>query len=459
MNRKEGAMSKEADGLSRRGFLGSSVAAAVGGLTAGSFAGGFGTRVQAQGTPSVALSLADLKPTGPLDEAYWWKVRSQFNLIDGLTFMNNGTEGPVPRVVVDANERYVREIAENPSDNYRRDDVDLIRTQVATFVGATADEIAILRSTTEGMNTFAHGLDWKAGDEVLYCTHEHGGGIGPYKTLEKRKGIKIVTIEIPSPAESIDQIVGLYEKAITPKTRVIMVSHMPYVTGTIMPVKELTELAHRKGLLISIDGAHPLGMLDLNLKEMGCDHYSAAGQKWLLSGTGNGVCYMKRDIQPKVWPLMGFADPAAEEREGAKGARKYEMFGQRNVPSALGLGAAIELQDTIGKKNIEDRDRTLSTRLRTGLKDIPGVKLWTPSDPKLSCGLTLFSVRDIPMANVQKAIYAHDRIYIRTMGTGNLNACRAATHLYNMPEEVDRLIASVKYVSENAGKFMSTAAL
>ena len=449
-------MSKDIEGLSRRGFLGTSAAAAVGGLTAGVFEGGLGAPVAAQ-APSVALSLADLRPTGPLDEAYWWKVRSQFNLIDGFTFMNNGTEGPVPRVVIDANEQYIREIAENPSDNYRRDDVDVVRGKVAEFVGATADEIAVTRSTTEGMNIFAHGLDWKPGDEVLYCTHEHGGGIGPYKTLEKRAGIKIVTIEIPSPAESIDQIVGLYEKAITPRTRVIMVSHMPYVTGTIMPVKELTDLAHRKGLLISVDGAHPLGMLDLNLKDLGCDHYSAAGQKWLLSGTGNGVCYIKRDIQARVWPLMGYADPS-EDRENAKGARKYELFGQRNVPSALGMAAAMELQTTIGKKNIEDRDRTLSTRLRAGLKEIPGVKLWTPTDPRLACGLSLFSVRDIPMENVQKAIMQHDRIYIRTMGTGKLNACRAATHLYNMPEEVDRLLASVKYVSENATKYMSTAA-
>ena len=142
-------------------------------------------------------------------------------------------------------------------------------------------------------------------------------------------------------------------------------------------------------------------------------------------------------------------------RSAARGS--YEEFGQRDVPSALGMGAAIDLQLAIGKKNIEARDRALSTRLRNGLKDIPGVKLWTSNDPALSTGLTLFSVRDIPMANVQKAIMSRDRVYIRTMGTGNLNGCRAATHIYNMPEEVDKLINSVKYVAENATKFMSTA--
>ena len=189
------------------------------------------------------------------------------------------------------------------------------------------------------------------------------------------------------------------------------------------------------------------------MKGSNFDHYSAAGQKWLMCGTGTGVCFVKRELQDRVWPLMG---PPGDPKDGAK---KYESFGQRDVPSALGMVAALDLQLAIGRKNVEERVRFLSTRLRNGLKEIPGVKLWTSNDPQLAAGLTSFTVRDIPMANVQKAIWNHDRIYIRTMATGNLNACRAATHIYNMPGEVDRLIASVKWVSENAAKVSSTAPL
>jgi selenocysteine lyase/cysteine desulfurase len=396
------------------------------------------------------LSAANLKLTGTPDDAYWWKVRSQFNIIDGMTFMNNGTEGPVPRMVIEANERYFREIAENPSNNYRREEVDGVRAALARFINADPLEVAVTRSTTEGMNTFAHGLDWNAGDEVLFCTHEHGGGIGPYTTLAKRRGINIVRVEIPSPPESVDQIVSLYEKAITPRTKVIMVSHMTYVTGLITPVKELAELAHRRGALISVDGAHPLGMLDLDMKAMNVDHYAGAGQKWLMCGTGTGMCYIKREIQDRVWPLMG---APGDPKDGAK---KYESFGQRDVPSALGMSAALDLQLAIGKKNVEARVRELSGRFRAGLKTIPGVKSWTSENPQFSAGLTLFSVRDIPMAKVQQAILDRDRIYIRTMGTGNLNACRAATHVYNMPQEVDRLLDSIRYVSEHASRYMTS---
>ena len=398
------------------------------------------------------LGVADLKPTGAIDEAFWWKVRSQFNILDGMTFMNNGTEGPVPRCVTEANEKFFREIAENPSNNYRREEVDVVRGIVAKFVNADAGEIALTRSTTEGMNIFTHGLDWKAGDEVVYCDHEHGGGIGPITTLARRIGIKPVVFNIPSPPGSVDQIVGLYEKAITPRTKMIMVSHMTYVTGLVTPVKELADLAQRRGILISVDGAHPLGMMDLDLKAMNVHHYAAAGQKWLMCGTGTGVCYVRRDVQDRVWPLMG---PPGDPKDGAK---KYEAFGQRDVPSVLGMTAAVEMQNAIGKKNIEARVRFLSERLRAGLKQIPGVKLWTSEDPKFAAGLTLFSVRDLPMENVQKAILARDRIYIRTMTTGNLNAVRAATHIYNMPAEVDHLIESVKHVAENASRYKQTAA-
>ena len=291
--------------VSRRRFLGGS-AAALGGLGSGLFGAPLAAQPKA---PALSLPLGQLKPGGALDEAYWWKVRSQFNVVDGLTFMNNGTYGPTPRVVVDAFRRYNDAARRGPDQQLlERGPRRRCASGWPTFVGATADEIALTRSTSEGMNIFIRGLDWKAGDEVVYCTHEHGGGIQPLLQVEARYGVKLVKIEVPSPPESVDQIVKIYERAMTARTRLIMVSHMTYVTGLITPIKALSDLAHSKGALISVDGAHPLGMLDLDLKATGIDHYAAAGQKWLLAGTGTGVCYVKRDVQDRIWPLMGYAD-------------------------------------------------------------------------------------------------------------------------------------------------------
>jgi selenocysteine lyase/cysteine desulfurase len=328
---------------------------------------------------------------------------------------------------------------------------------MAAFVGALPEEIALTRSTSEGMNIFIRGYDWKAGDEVVYCTHEHGGGIQPLMHVEARYGVKLIKLEVPSPPESVDQIVKIYERAMTPRTKMIMVSHMTYVTGLITPIKELAELAHSKGALISVDGAHPLGMLDLNLGATGIDHYAAAGQKWLLAGTGTGVCYVKRNVQDRIWPLMGHADLKAtnDPKSGNYGARKYEGGGQRNVPSFMAMAEAMDFHEAIGKQNVEARVRQLSTKLRAGLKGIPGVKMWTSENPQFAAGLTLFSVRDVPMANVVKGIYDFNRVWIRTMGTGNLNGVRAATHVYNMPQEVDRLLEAVTHVAGNASRYMT----
>jgi selenocysteine lyase/cysteine desulfurase len=393
-------------------------------------------------------------PAQTLDEAYWWRIRDQFNIKDGLTFMNTGTFGPPSRIVREEQARIERELSEDPRDNYRTRELRENKTLLAEFVGASPEEIAYMRSTTEGMNVFANGIDFRAGDEVLMNTHEHPGGYGAYQALERRVGIKINEIEVPVVPESVEHVVDLYENAITRRTRVIVVSHITYITGLLTPVKELSEMAHRRGLLISVDGAHPPGMIALDFHDIGCDHYAAAGQKWLLAGTGTGLAYFKRDMQDQIRPLMG-ADGHKQDGQWVmyEDAGRYENCGQRNIPAALGMKTAVEFQNTIGKANIEARVRELATRFKQGLIEIPGVVLQTPMDPRLSGGLTHFSVRDVPMDNVRQGIMDMSGIHIRTSSRGNVTGCRASTHFYNMPGEVDELLRCVRHIAEHASDY------
>ena len=441
---------KKTESLTRRHFLGAS-AVAFGAAALASR--GFGATANQRAVPP--LPLGELGPPAAPGEDYWWKVRSQFNVVDGMAFMNNGTLGPSPRIVADEEARIYAEIAADPTNGYRRAELHEKRETLARFIGAESDEVSYTRSTTEGMNIFGRGLDWREGDEVLMCTHEHNGGIEPYIHARERYGVVIKWVDVPVPPESADQIVSTYEKAIGPRTRAIMVSHLTYVTGLLMPVRALADLALRKNLLLTVDGAHPLGMIALDMKELACHHYAGAGQKWLMAGTGTGLSYIRRDTIGQVWPLIGAGTYREEgERRFYEDSRKFENTGQRHVPSAFALVKSVEFQNRIGKDLIESRVRMLSRRLRNGLGEIPGVKLWTARDESLAAGLTLFSVRDLPMANVQKAILDRDRVFIRTMSTGNLNAVRASTHLYNMPHEVDRLLASVRHIAGNPTNYM-----
>ena len=424
-------------GVTRRSFLGGTAAAAAAALASS-------TTPLADAATTAADSLAHLRPTGPLDEAYWANVRREFNLVDGLTYMNNGTMGPMPRNVVDAQIRYLQEIAADPRQGRLPEDV---RDKVASFVGADADEIALTRSTTEGMRIFTQGLDLKEGDEILMTTHEHPGGYGPWKAREVREGIVVKEVDIPAPPESIDQIVELVDKAITPRTRVLMISHVVFVTGLVTPIKELAELARRRGVLSSVDAAHALGMLALDLHEAGIDHYTTAGQKWLCAGSGTGVAYFKRDIQDQIRVDMWRA-----EEDPSLGARKYERWGQRNIPSARAMGNAVDFHNAIGRHNIEARVKELAAYLREGLTAIPGVALGTADSAELSGGLTTFSLDGVPQAAITKACMDMENIFIvRSRFTPN--ACRVSTHLYNTPREIDRLLGCLQHVAANPGDY------
>ena len=232
-----------------------------------------------------------------------------------------------------------------------------------------------------------------------------------------------------------------------------MVSHIVFVTGLVVPIRALTDLAHRKGLQVSVDGAHPLGMLRLDLHSLGCDHYAASGQMWLLGGTGTGLCYIRGDLQDQIWPLMGYFDPAEGDSQQGD-ARRYELTGQKNLPALVGLGTAVAFQQAIGSGRIERRVRYLGERLRDGLRDIEGVTLWTPSDPALSAGLTTFSVGSVPMHNLAKVIRARSGIYLIPMPVGDLNAVRVSTHIYNSTKQVNDLIEAVRHVAENEHDFV-----
>ena len=434
----------ESTGFSRRGFLAASSAAAAGLAASKGFAAG--------PDPSVALALEDLAPSGPPDEAYWWKVRGQFNLLDGMTFMNNGTLGPSPRVVLDTMERVAREVAEDPRNGYRFEDRETVRAQLASFLGAQPGEMAIVRNTTEGMRVFAHGLDWREGDEVLLNRHEHPWPIQIYRALERRRGLTIRWVEVPWPPSSPEQVVDLYREAMGPKTRALVVSHAMYPTGLIMPVKELCDLARERGVLSSVDGAHPVGMMEVDLAAMGCDHYAGAGQKWLLAGTGTGMAFVRSDLQERIWPDCWV--PEEDEGDYQTEARIYDFGGQRNAPSVLGMGAALELQTTIGPAVIEARLRELNDPLREELAATPGVKLFTPADARMSAALTTFSIGEVPPKNIVDAVMERAGIFIRTVEKPDLAAVRSSVHFYNLPAEVDRLVEAVRHIAAHQDRYL-----
>ena len=396
-----------------------------------------------------SLNKKYIKDESP-DGIYWDALRKHFIFQDGLIMMNNGTVGPMPKPVFNTLMKTFKIQATNPFDvyNYFPKKKEEVRAKLARFINASPEEVVITRNTTEGMNFAANGLDLKEGDEVLISSLEHPGGIHPWKLKEKRFGIKVKEVPLGVPPKSVDEIVDAFKKAITPKTKVISISHTVYITGLIAPIKELSALAHENGILLVADSAHGLGMLRLDMKELGADFFTSSPYKWLGAPAGRGLLYVKKEVQEKCWPTI-----ASWGWDTYKDAKKYETLGQRADPLTFALGEAIDFQNMIGRERIERRIKALATYLKQELSKIRGVRLHTPDDFYLTGGLTAFSKNGIKPEKIVNYLREKYNIVIRTIGRekDNTEGVRVSTHIFVSFKHVDMLLEGIKHLAGHKG--------
>ena len=440
---------------SRRDFIKLFGAAALGGVSAFLLSGDAEAR-------SALEALKSRTSQGIKDEAFWKLVRTQFVLTPGLIYMNTGTEGSMPRCVLSRIGSYCREFAENPYAAVIDDELfnyfqTETRTNVAAFVGADEDEVVITTNTTEGMSFVANGLDLQAGDEVLTTLHEHEGGTCCWHLLRDRRNVTVTALPLPSPATSKEQIISTFENAITPQTKVMSFCHINYTTGLRMPVKELCQLAKDHGIISVVDGAHAIGMLNLNLHDLGCDFYACSPHKWLCAPPGTGVLYMRRDVQNLLWPTVTNIYPPTP----GYFSDTFQFRGQQSTPFFACIIDVIGLHSTIGKDRVEERILDLSTYLKDKISENWGAdKIYSPSstDRELSSSLVSFNPFDDPYdsSKTKTVLYGlkdNYQIVIRRVSfkdaasdTKSKSVLRASTNIFNDYEEIDKLISTIKEI-------------
>ena len=383
--------------------------------------------------------LEDEAPDGP----YWEEIRGLFQFEDRFIMMNNGTLGPMPKTVFNTLTRYFRVQVANPFDsyNYLPTFREAVRAKLAAFINASPDEVALTSNTTEGLNFVINGLDFKDGDEVLTSNFEHPGHLGPWRLKERRTGVKLKQVDLPITPRSVDEIVGAFAAAITPKTRMISVGHTVFITGLISPLKELSKLAHDKGLLIMADSAHGIGMLDLDMKAMGIDFFASSPYKWLGAPTGIGLLYVRKEALDKVWPTV-----VSSGWETVPRAAKLDPSGQRSDAVLLALDEALNFNSRIGKTRIERRIKALSARLKQELGRVAGVKVHTSVDPYLSAGLTAFSMAGVEAEKLVNYVREKYNLVIRTMGSREAGTygVRVSTPIYVSTREVDMVVEGAR---------------
>jgi len=389
------------------------------------------------------------RETTPIDysddsEAFWETLKKQFLFADGLRYFNNASLGPSPIPVQKATNVF-RETLDGFPSKYMwggwSDEKEKVRQQVADLFSVSNEEIAITHNTTEGMNLIARSFDLQAGDEVILGDHEHFSGTIPWKVWQESKGVKLIRPTLPITPKSVNEIVAVYKQAITPKTKVISMCHIVNTNGMILPVKEISAMAHEKGILVAVDGAQSAGMFNIDLHDLGCDFYTASAHKWLFAPKGIGIFYARQESQHLLKPLVvayGYDDTSI---------RRLENYNTRNLPEYLGLGAAIDFHNAIGKQKINERSYILKTYFRSKVENDPDFVLKTPVSDALSCAIQVIEVKGKEVGDVKKRLTEEYGIDTRPMSTFDLNAVRISFAIYITKRDIDYLVDALKTIA------------
>ncbi len=295
-----------------------------------------------------------------------------------------------------------------------------------------------------GINFLANGLDLAPGDEVVSTDQEHGGGISPWRLLAKRRGIVVKELPLePALAGGPEAVVRLFESAMTPRTKVVMFSHITSGLGALLPARELCALATSRGALAIVDGAQAVGQVQVDVKALGCDAYVGSPHKWMMAPKGTGFMYVRREVQDRFWTTLA----SYQWDNHADGAFRFMQYGTGSVAVVDGLMAALGFIGKIGMPRIERWDAGLTKRLRDGLTSIPRVRIASPTDPRLTAAITTFRVDGVKAKALQDALWARR---VRVRAQNDERGVRLSAHLYVSPADIDTVLDVTRELAERA---------
>jgi len=421
--------------MERRDFL--KTAGAAAGLA--TFLGSDGLH----GVEAAVETIAGLTPQqAAREEALWAEVKQAFTIHRGLIHLDNGYTCPTPSVVTEAVVRYIREQEQGPYGLFVREARDrrgTVKKSLARLFGSSPEEIAIVRNATEALKTILYGIPLKPGDEVLTTMQDYGSMVSVLKNREKKEGIKLVQVWVPTPPKSMDELVEIYEQAMTPKTKVILVSHVTYTTGQVFPIKRICDMAHQRGIEVVVDGAHAFGQLDFKVSDLGCDYYGTSLHKWLYAPKGTGMLYIGKEHIEKIKPLYG-ASTSRRSNANAR-MRKYESVGTQSEAPFLAIGEAVAFHNAIGPKRKEERLRYIKNHWAERLGRHPNINVYTSTAPEMSCCIASVGIKNVDPSAMQDYLWEeHQILTSRGFYEGESNELqwvRVSPNLYTPLSDLD----------------------
>jgi selenocysteine lyase/cysteine desulfurase len=395
---------------------------------------------------STLASCADEAAKTPVNklassEDFWLKVREDYKLKPEYINLESGYYNIIPNPTLNALHKNI-DMVNYEGSYYMRtvqwDNKKRMSEKLANIVGAKAKNIIITRNTTESLNMIIKGMDWKAGDEAVYAIQDYGAMKLMFEQVAKRFGVVNKEISVPNHPKSDEEIVSVYEKAITAKTKLLMVCHMINVTGQILPIKKICQMAHSKGVKVMVDGAHCVGHFEFEINDLECDFYGSSLHKWLAVPLGTGLLYVADEHINELWPIF------AENKRKPGDISRLNHTGTIPVYHDLTIENAIDYYTLLGGARKEARLRYLQEYWTKKVRNVPGIKVNTPKEPHRACGIANVGIEGIEPADLAKKLLDDYKVFTVAIKYANVHGCRITPNVFTTTKELDIFVKALK---------------
>lgn len=380
------------------------------------------------------------------DEPFWAAIRASYRLPAAYINLESGYFSMQAQPVLEAFVGHVRMLNAEAA-HYMRTVMTAnkarVQARVAAMAGCGPDELIITRNTTESLDTVIAGFDWRPGDEAVMASHDYGAMLDQFKQMARRHGMVNRVVNVPLHPRGDDEVVQAYAAAITPRTRLLMICHVVNLTGQVLPVRKVAEMAHARGVQVMVDGAHAFAQLDFRIPDLGVDYYGASMHKWLGVPLGAGLLYVRKDRVAGIWPLFGDAGFADDD------IRKLNHTGTHPCHTDLAIEDAIAFHERIGTPRKEARLRWLQEYWTTRARTIPKVVLNTPSDPARTCAIANVAIAGMPPGVFARRLMDEHRIFTVAIDRpeAGISGVRITPHLFTSTSELDALVAATRAIA------------
>ncbi|MCB9877613.1 MAG: aminotransferase class V-fold PLP-dependent enzyme [Planctomycetes bacterium] len=392
-----------------------------------------------------AVAPRDAAPSqGPAPGDFWAELRARYRLPEGYVDLEHGYYSRMSEDVLDAFVGHARDVNRDAAFYMRRkqpqDKLEVRSTLATTIAGVSPDELILTRNTTESLDTVIAGFPWQRGDEAVFAEQDYHAMQSMFRQVSRRHGVVTKVVSVPIDPQSDDEVVEVYRRAITERTRLLMVCHMINLTGHVLPIRKIADMAHERSVQVMVDGAHAFAHLDFEIPDLGCDYYGASLHKWLGAPLGCGMLYVSKQRVEPLWPLFG-------DHHAVDSIDKLNHTGTHPAHTDLAIHAAITQHRTIGAARKEQRLRALQRHWTDQVRDAKGIVLNTPRDPQRSCAIANVGVEGVTPVQLEKRLFDEFHIHTVAIDGVGVRGVRVTPQCYTTTDELDRLVAALKAIA------------